>query len=109
LALNWRDDMTEQPFTPDQEAEIEALVTELGQQAVRVGVDMEHALPRLHAPTPPVERRISDEELEVTFSMDVSSILETLRGLPDGAGTAAFVAAHEGRARDAHPRDAHHG
>jgi hypothetical protein len=101
--------MTEQPFTPHQEAEIEAIVSELGHHARRVGVDMQEALPRLHAQVPPVERRISSDEREMTFSMDVGSILLTLRGLPDDAGTAAFVAAHEARAREAHPRDTNHG
>jgi hypothetical protein len=44
-----------------------------------------------------VERQISEDEVEVGFTIDASGIVETLRSLPDGAGTDAFVAAYNAR------------
>ena len=38
---------------------------------------------------------------EVVFTIDISGEVEALRGLPDGAGTAAFVAAYNARHPDA--------
>jgi hypothetical protein len=91
--------MTEQPLTPEREAHVEALGAEFPQQLERVGVDMPTASSRLREITPPVERQISKDEYEVMLTIDVSGILETLRGLPDGAGTDAFVAAYNARPR----------
>lgn len=90
--------MEERPRTPEQEAATETLVREFMQQLKRVAVDMQAAFPRLREIAPPVERQISDDEVEVGFTVDASGIMETLRGLPDGAGTDAFVAAYNARA-----------
>ena len=86
--------MQEQSLTPEQHAAAEALVREFMQQVGRVAVDMQAAFPRLREIASPVERQISDEEVEVGFTIDASGTVETLRGLPDGAGTDAFVAAY---------------
>jgi len=90
--------MDEQPVTPEQRAAAESLGREFMEQLERVAVDMQAAFPRLREIEPPVERQISDDEVEVSFTIDASGIVETLRSLPDGAGTDAFVAAYNARA-----------
>lgn len=92
--------MEEQQLTPEQATAVEALVAEFMRQLERVGVDMPMASPRLREIAPPVERQISDNEHEVMHTVDVSGIVDTLRGLPDGAGTQAFVAAYNARWHD---------
>ena len=89
--------MEEQPLTPEQAAAAEAIGREFLQQLERVGVDMQAAFPRLREIAPPVEREISDDEVEISITIDASGIVETLRTLPDGAGTDAFVAAYNRR------------
>ena len=89
--------MEGQPLTPDQQAEAEALTREFIQQLERVAVDMQAAFPRLRQIAPPVERQISYDETEVSITIDASGIVATLRALPDGAGTDAFVAAYNAR------------
>jgi hypothetical protein len=86
--------MEEQSLTPAQEAEFEARGAEFMQQLERVGVDMQAASPQLREIAPPMECRVSKDEFELMLTIDVSGILESLRGLPDGAGTDAFVAAY---------------
>lgn len=90
--------MKEAPLTPEQQAAAESLVREFMRQLERVAVDMQAAFPRLREIAPPVERQISEDEVEIGFTIDASGIVETLRGLPDGAGTDAFVAAYNARA-----------
>jgi hypothetical protein len=90
--------MEEQPLTSEQKAEAEALGREFVQQLERVAVDMRAAFPRLREIAPPLERQISEDEVEIGFTIDASGIVKTLRGLPDGAGTDAFVAAYNARA-----------
>jgi uncharacterized protein YdiU (UPF0061 family) len=92
--------MDEQQLTPEQEAAAEALVAEFMRQLERVGVDMPTASPQLREIAPPVERQISDDEYEVMLTVDVSGIVNTLRRLPDRAGTDAFVAAYNARSHD---------
>jgi hypothetical protein len=89
--------MEQEPLTPEQEAAAEALGREFFHQVARVAVDMQAAFPRLREIAPPVERQISEDEVEVGFTIDASGIVETLRSLPDGAGTDAFVAAYNAR------------
>jgi hypothetical protein len=84
-------------LSPEQQARTTALEAEFEQQLERVGVDMRVAHSQLRATTPPVERRISNDRSEVTFTIDASGIVETLRQLPDRAGTDAFVAAYNAR------------
>jgi hypothetical protein len=88
----------ENPHTPRQEPE--ALGAEFLQQLTRVGVDLAAAFPRLRGIAPPIERQISEDEDEVTLTVDVSGIVEILRTLPDGAGTDAFVAAYNAPPRN---------
>jgi hypothetical protein len=90
--------MEQQPLSPEQQAAAEAVGREFLRQLERVGVNMQAAFPRLREIAPPVERQISEDEFEVGFTIDASGIVETLRGLPDGAGTDAFVAAYNARA-----------
>jgi hypothetical protein len=98
------DGMDEQELSPEQQAEIEAMNAEFMRQVERVDVDMEEAHPQLRELVPAVERRISDDEFEVMLTVDFSGILETLQGLPDGAGTAAFVAAYNARPHGVDPQ-----
>ena len=93
--------MEDSQLTPKQEASAEVLVAEFMRQLQRVAVDMPTASPQLREIAPPVERQISDDEYEVTHTVDVSGIVDTLRGLPDGAGTTAFVAAYNARSHGA--------
>ena len=90
--------MEQQSRTREQEEAAEKLVREFMQQLERVAVDMQAAFPRLREIASPVERQISEDEVEIGFTVDASGIVKTLRGLPDGAGTDAFVAAYNARA-----------
>ncbi|MEP6834121.1 MAG: hypothetical protein ABJB74_12035 [Gemmatimonas sp.] len=89
--------MNEHPRAPDEQAQIDVLEVELVQQLERVGVDLMGVGARLSESQPRVERMISDDEFEVALTIDVSAILDTLRSLPDAAGTDAFVAAYNAR------------
>jgi hypothetical protein len=88
--------MTEGPLTPDQEAEIAALTAEFERHLERVGIDATSGLAGMASP---VEHPIADDEFDMTFSVNASEIVETLRALPDGAGMAAFRTAFEERHR----------
>ncbi len=96
--------MDERELTPEQEAEFEALGAEYVAQLDRVGVDMREASPQLLPVAPPVEQWISEDEFELTLTLDVGGFVETLRALPDGAGTSAFVAAYNARRRASGPQ-----
>jgi hypothetical protein len=89
--------MQNKPLTAEQEAQAAALTEEFIRQIERVGVDMPAAFPQLRESAPPVERYLSDDEVEVIITIDASGIVRTLRTLPDGAGTHAFVAAYNAR------------
>jgi hypothetical protein len=89
--------MQNKPLTAEQEAQAAALTAEFIRQIERVGVDMPAAFPQLRESAPPVERYLSDDEVEVSITIDASGIVRTLRTLPDGAGTDAFVAAYNAR------------
>jgi hypothetical protein len=89
--------MQNKPLTAEQEAQAAALTEEFIRQIERVGVDMPAAFPQLRESAPPVERYLSDDEVEVIITIDASGIVRTLRTLPDGAGTDAFVAAYNAR------------
>jgi hypothetical protein len=88
--------MEQPPRTPAETA-AEALVSEFMRHVERVGVEMPTASLQLREIAPPAERQIADDEHEVTHTIDVTGIVETLRELSDGAGTAAFVAAYNAR------------
>ena len=73
--------MNEQPLTSEQEAAAERLGREFIEQLQRVAVDMQSAVSRLREVAPPIERQITSRESEITFTIDASGIVETLRGL----------------------------
>jgi hypothetical protein len=86
-------------LSPEQQRRIEADEADLERQLIRVGVDLRAARPHMHElEAPTVEEIAGDESSEafvlVSMSVDQSGILKTLRELPDGAGTSAFVAAY---------------
>jgi hypothetical protein len=91
--------MTEHLPSPDEERRIRDLEADFRRQMERVGVDLRAEWPHMRELEPPVEREISDDEVEVSFTINVTGIVETLRELPDGAGTDAFVAAYNARPR----------
>ena len=77
----------------------EALFAEFEHQVARVRLDPRVAFSQLSQIAAPVTRALPDSSYEESFTIDASGIVETLRGLPDNAGTAAFVAAYNA----AHP------
>ena len=84
----------ENDLSAEQQEDLQAVVAELEREGGRVGVDWNAAAPTLRSlVTPVVERRISDDEVEVGVALDVIGMLATLRNLPDGVGTDAFLAA----------------
>ena len=91
-------DMSEEGMSPDQRRDIEALMADFEAQSVRVGVDLRKAMRSMNEIEAPRQSAIvgdeSGESFMESFTIDVSGILETLRSLPDGAGTSAFVAAY---------------
>ena len=89
--------MSDDELTPSQRAEIEELNEAWDHHVARAEVDMRVAMPRLREVVPPTERHISDTEFEVSHTIDLSGIVETLRSLPDRAGTDAFVDAYNRR------------
>ena len=95
--------MSDSELTPDQQAEIDALTEAWDHDTKRTGVDMSAAMPRLRELFPPEERWISDTEIEVSRTIDVTGIVDTLRHLPDHAGTEAFVIAYNRRPPRAAP------
>ena len=92
--------MTEYEVTPEQNAELQASMAALTRQLDRVDVSLQEASPHLREAAPRSERRLSDREVELTLSVDVTGMLETLRELPQGAGTSAFVNAYNSRYQD---------
>jgi hypothetical protein len=75
----------------------EALVADFEREIARVRVNLRKASPKMREFEPPIERENPDGSIDVTLTIDVSGIIETLRTLPNGAGTAAFVAAYNAR------------
>lgn len=86
--------MKRDALTSQQLAQAESVAADFIRHLHRVHVSMEVASARLFAREAEVEEWINDRELEISLTLDVSSILETLRGLPDDAGTEAFIAAY---------------
>ena len=97
------EEIRDEDLTPEQHAEIEGLTLEWDAEMARVGVDMDAARPRLRDIAPPEEREIGDTETEVMLTLDLSGIIDTLRGLPDGAGTERFVEAYNNRSPSPEP------
>jgi hypothetical protein len=78
----------------------EARIADFFAQIARVGVDMRAASPRMHERVPCRETQNEDGTTDVVFTIDASGIVETLRKLPDGAGTDAFARAYNARFPD---------
>jgi hypothetical protein len=81
----------------------DAQSVELLRHLVRTSVDIRDATPHLHEIAEPIEHQLIDIDFEVILTFDLLGTLETLRSLPDLAGTAAFIAAYN--ARFARPLD----
>lgn len=87
---------------PGQPAGADALFAEFERQVARVRVDPRLAFSQLNQIAAPVSRPLPDGSHEESFTIDASGMVETLRGLPDNAGTAAFVAAYNAAHPDFH-------
>jgi hypothetical protein len=88
---------------PQDDDDVAELTAEFLAQVARVGVDMRAASPRMHEIAPTRETDNEDGTTEVVFTINASGIIETLRKLPDGAGTDAFVRAYNARFPDLNP------
>lgn len=78
-------DLSELPDMATLERDVE-------REAARVGVDWTAAAPALRTLAQAGPSETTDEGFEVVLSLDVAAMLATLRALPDGAGTDAFLA-----------------
>jgi hypothetical protein len=91
-------DMNEDDLSREQRRHVEALHTEFTQQLARVNVNLRAASPHMNEIAPTVREALladdSSEAFSMTFTLDVSGIVDTLRQLPDNAGTSQFIAAY---------------
>lgn len=88
--------MSDHELSPEQEAELELLAQEVVREATRVGVDWEAATTRMRAlADPELVGPVDGDGGEVVIGLDMTVLLETLRRLPDGAGTERFLAEYE--------------
>src|SRR5688500_3509472 len=93
--------------TADGEAELERLGAEIEGEASRVGVDWDAAQARMRELARQEWTPADDGESgELTLGFDVTALLRTLRRLPDGAGTEAFLAAFDAEVAGEEPPDA---
>jgi hypothetical protein len=96
--------MNDDELAPEQRHQIDALYAELECQAARVGVDLPAAMQQVNDLVAPARDELSADEggegYTVSFTVDVSGILEAMRSLPDAAGTSAFVTAYDDLNRD---------
>ena len=95
--------MHEEEMSAAHRADQQAVVAALQREGVRVGVDWDAAAPTMRELAPKTERRISDDRMEVAMVVDVMGMLATLRALPDGVGTDAFLAAFRLRSEASDP------
>lgn len=78
------------------DSEVTRLTADFDREAARVGVDWDASAERMREIAEKHEVVSEDgETMEVTFTMDFTGLVETLKRLPDGAGTAAFLDAFE--------------
>ena len=96
--------MSEDGSSPEQRPDIDALMADFEAQSVRAGVDLRMAMRSMNEIEAPRQSALlsdeSGESFTESFTIDVTGILDTLRSLPDGAGTSAFVAANNRTHRD---------
>ena len=96
-----RTEMNEEELSPEQREHVEAMMADLGAQSTRVSVDLRAAMRDINEiEAPRIQEDEGGESWTESFTIDLSGILETLRVLPDGAGTSAFVAAYNQAHRD---------
>ena len=92
------------PDTPTPEPDdllahdMATLERDVEREAARVGVDWAMAAPALRTLAQAAPPDATDEGFEVVLSLDVTAMLATLRSLPDGVGTEAFLAEFARRA-----------
>jgi hypothetical protein len=87
--------MKDEELSPEQRRNIEALIADLEAQIARVGVDLRAAMQVMHEIEAPQRSDPSDDgSYTESHTIDLTGIVETLRGLRDGAGTSAFVTAY---------------
>ena len=102
--IHERADMEWDDLTPEQQRQVEADHADFERQLLRVGVDLRAASAHMNEIEPPRISEMSGEEGEESFTesftVDFPGILATLRQLPDGAGTSAFVAAYNSQHPD---------
>ncbi len=88
--------MDEDDLSQEQADEVQRLVDEVERESARVQVDWNLAAERLRALAEVHETATDDQGAsEMSLGLDVTLLARTLRRLPDGAGTAAFLAAFE--------------
>lgn len=96
--------MSSDELSPEDEAELERLAQEVVDEAERVGVDWEAARERMRELAESTWPESGDDApAELTIGLDMTLLLDTLRRLPDGAGTARFLAAYEAAGPDGEP------
>ena len=93
--MSEQESFPDEELTPEQEAEIERLAAEVEREAARVGVDWEAAAAHVRELAAQELTPTGDDTFEVVLSLDMTTLLETLRQLPDGAGTERFLAAFD--------------
>src|SRR5690606_10877083 len=79
--------MPDDELSPEEEAELERLAHDVVDEAERVGVDWDAAQERMRA-LAEAEWTAAGEGTagELTIGLDMSTLLDVLRQLPDGAG-----------------------
>lgn len=95
-------------LSPEQQRQLEADHADFERQLVRTAVDLRAASAHMHEIEEPRRREVDEDEDEdedterfiMELTIDFTGILETLRRLPDGAGTSAFVAEYNATHRD---------
>ena len=88
--------MPDDELSPEQEAELERVAEEAVREAARVGVDWDVAAERMRELALRDWAPAADGTTEeITLGLDLTLLVRTLQGLPDGAGTERFLAAYE--------------
>ncbi len=89
-----RDD---EPLSGQSDDGGEAAAAEFTRELSRVNVDWDEAGTEVFEAAPKIETPGSDDGFEVGVFLNVTALTDTLRSLPDGAGTEAFLAAFRER------------